>query len=292
MPSPDKKPMYAMAYILLYSLMWILYSIKSGKINMRTLLKTLCLLSAAVSGTLLAAEPLELRLGVEPGYAPFEMKTPDGALAGFDIDLGTELCQRIQAKCRWVESDFDGLIPALKAKKIDAILSSMSITEQRQKEIDFTDKLYGTPARLIAAKGATLAPEAAALQGKRVGVYQGTTAETYAKALWQPKGVEVVVYQSQDLVYADLASGRLDAAFQDAVAANEGFLKQPQGAEFAFSGPEVADAKYFGVGAGIGLNKGQDELKAKLNQALAAMLKDGSYQKIASKYFDFDIYGK
>ena len=152
--------MNAMAYILLYSLMWILYSIKSGKINMRTLLKTLCLLSAAVSGTLLAAEPLELRLGVEPGYAPFEMKTPDGALAGFDIDLGTELCQRIQAKCRWVESDFDGLIPALKAKKIDAILSSMSITEQRQKEIDFTDKLYGTPARLIAAKGATLAPEA------------------------------------------------------------------------------------------------------------------------------------
>ena len=101
-----------------------------------------------------------------------------------------------------------------------------------------------------------------------------------------------MVYQSQDLVYADLASGRLDAAFQDAVAANEGFLKQPQGAEFAFSGPEVADAKYFGVGAGIGLNKGQDELKAKLNQALAAMLKDGSYQKIASKYFDFDIYGK
>ena len=92
-----------------------------------------------MSGTLLAAEPLELRLGVEPGYAPFEMKTPDGALAGFDIDLGTELCLRIQAKCRWVESDFDGLIPALKAKKIDAILSSMSITEQRQKEIDFTD---------------------------------------------------------------------------------------------------------------------------------------------------------
>ena len=99
-------------------------------------------------------------------------------------------------------------------------------------------------------------------------------------------------YGSQNEAFLDLASGRLDAAFQDAVAANEGFLKQPQGAEFAFSGPEVADAKYFGVGAGIGLNKGQDELKAKLNAALAAMLKDGSYQKIASKYFDFDIYGK
>lgn len=259
---------------------------------MRTLIKVLCLLVPSFSAALHAAEMPEVRLGVEPGYAPFEMKQPDGSLAGFDIDLGRELCQRIQVKCRWVESDFDGLIPALKARKIDAILSSMSITEQRQKEIDFTDKLYGTPARLIAPKGAVLQPTVGSLQGKRVGVYQGTTAETFARAQWQPKEVDVVVYQSQDLVYADLVSGRLDAAFQDAVAAGEGFLKKPQGSGFAFSGSEVNDAQYFGVGAGIGLRKGDGELKAKLNQALAAMLKDGTYQRIASKYFDFDIYGR
>ena len=247
-------------------------------------------LGASVSTS--ATELNNLRLGVEPGYAPFEMKTAEGELAGFDIDLGTEICKRIHAKCVWVENDFDGLIPSLKAKKIDAILSSMSITEKRQQEIDFTDKLYGTPARLVGPKGATLLPDAKSLAGKRVGVFQGTTAETYAKEHWASKGVDVVTYQAQELVYADLVNGRLDAAFQDAVAANDGFLKQPQGTAFSFSGPEVSDVKYFGVGAGIGLRKDDIALKSDMNKAIADMLKDGTYQSIAKKYFDFDIYGK
>jgi lysine/arginine/ornithine transport system substrate-binding protein/histidine transport system substrate-binding protein len=256
---------------------------------MNKLLKVACMLAAS---TVFAANAQDLRLGVEPGYAPFEVKTPEGKLAGFDIDLGNELCKRIAANCTWVEGEFDGLIPSLKAKKIDAILSSMSITEQRQKEIDFTDKLYGTPARLVAASGSTLLPTAEALKGKQVGVFQGTTAETYAKEQWASKGINVVTYQAQELVYADLVNGRLDAAFQDAVAANDGFLKQPQGKGFAFAGPEVNEVKYFGVGAGIGLRKEDAALKAQLNKALADMIKDGTYATIAKKYFDFDIYGK
>lgn len=256
---------------------------------MNKLLKVACMLAAS---TVFAANAQDLRLGVEPGYAPFEVKTPEGKLAGFDIDLGNELCKRIAANCTWVEGEFDGLIPSLKAKKIDAILSSMSITEQRQKEIDFTDKLYGTPARLVAASGSTLLPTADALKGKQVGVFQGTTAETYAKEQWASKGINVVTYQAQELVYADLVNGRLDAAFQDAVAANDGFLKQPQGKGFAFAGPEVNEVKYFGVGAGIGLRKADTALKAQLNKALADMIKDGTYATIEKKYFDFDIYGK
>ncbi|MEI8634475.1 ABC transporter substrate-binding protein [Vibrio sp. PP-XX7] len=239
-----------------------------------------------------AADNMVIRLGVEPGYAPFEIKKPDGTLAGFDIDLGKEICQRLNARCQWVESDFDGLIPALKAKKIDAILSSMSITPQRQEEIDFTDKLYGTPARLVAPKGASLFPTAKSLGGKRVGVFQGTTAETYAKAKWAGHGVDVVAYQNQDLVYADLANGRLDAAFQDAVAADDGFLKRPVGKGFAFTGPEVNDEAFFGVGAGIGVRKEDQALKMSINKALADMLADGTYNAIAKKYFQFDIYGK
>lgn len=254
-------------------------------------LKMACV-SAAVFSACAGAAQLNIRWGVEPGYAPFELKQADGKLVGFDIDLGNELCKRLEAKCTWVESDFDGLIPALKAKKIDAILSSMSITPQREQEIAFSDKLYGTPARLVAPKGSTLNPTAESLKGKRVGVFQGTTAETYAKEQWGNKGVDVVTYQNQDLVYADLVNGRLDAAFQDAVAANEGFLKQKQGTGFDYAGPEVNDAKYFGVGAGIGIRKSDTELKTKLNKALADMHKDGSYEKMAKKYFNFDIYGK
>lgn len=252
----------------------------------------LSLLIAGMSFSSISYAADSIRLGVEPGYAPFEIKKPDGTLAGFDIDLGKEICKRIAADCTWVESDFDGLIPSLKAKKIDAILSSMSITPAREKEIAFSDKLYGTPARLVTDNGMELEPTPKSLAGKRVGVFQGTTAETYAKEQWTPKGVDVVTYQNQDLVYADLVNGRLDAAFQDAVAASDGFLNRPIGKNFHFSGPEVNEEKYFGVGAGIGMRKEDVALKEKVNAALKSMLEDGTYDEIAKKYFDFDIYGK
>jgi len=233
-----------------------------------------------------------LRFGVEPGYAPFEMKTSDGELTGFDVDLGNEICLRIKMKCQWVQTDFDGLIPSLNAKKIDAILSSMSITPQRMKEIAFSNKLYGTPARLVASNRIEIKPTADSLAGKRVGVLQGTTAETYAKAKWAGHGIDVVTYQNQDLVYADLVNGRLDVAFQDAVAASDGFLKSAVGQHFHFTGPEVNDPEFFGVGAGIGLRKEDQQLKTKIDAAIASMLSDGTYEKLATHYFDFDIYGK
>ena len=258
--------------------------------NLRQIMQIAALVMAASQVS--AAEVKNIRFGVEPGYAPFEYKAADGKLIGFDVDLGNEMCARLKAKCEWVEGDFDGLIPSLKAKKIDAILSSMSITEQRQKEIDFTNKLYGTPARLVAAKGATFKATAEGLAGKRIGVMQGTTAETYAKEMWQAKGVDVVSYQNQDLVYADLVSGRIDASFQDAVTASESFLDKPQGSDYAFAGDEINDEKYFGVGAGIGLRKADTDLKSALNKTLADMRKDGTYDKLAKKYFKFNIYGE
>jgi len=247
---------------------------------------------AALTASSVSYAEDKIRLGVEPGYAPFEMKNPDGTLTGFDIDLGEEICRRIEAQCTWVESDFDALIPSLKAKKIDAILSSMSITPERLKQIAFTQKIYGTPARLVGKKGSNLQPTAASLQGKRVGVFQGTTAETYAKSEWMGKGVQVVSYQNQELVYADLVNGRLDTAFQDAVSAEASFLKQPIGKRFEFNGPEINEESYFGVGAGIGVRLEDTELKAKMDKAIEGMLDDGTYAKIAAKYFDFDIYGK
>lgn len=245
-----------------------------------------------LSGVASAKDWKTIRFGTEPGYAPFEYKAPDGSLVGFDIDIGNELCKRAKVKCVWVENDFDSLIPALKAKKFDGILSSMSMTEQRKQEIAFTDKIYNSPTRMIAKAGSPLLPTPESLKGKRVGVQQGTMQETYAKALWAPKGVEVVAYQSQELVYPDLISGRLDAGFQDMVAASDGFLKKPEGKGYAFAGPEVFDAKYFGKGTAVGMRKEDKELKVLLDKALGEMIKDGTYKQIAKKYFDFDIYGE
>ena len=227
-----------------------------------------------------------IRFGVDASYPPFESKGADGKLVGFDIDLGNEICKRLNAKCVWVEQDFDGMIPGLKAKKFDGVLSSMTITPQRAEQIAFSAKLFNTPTRLVAKKGSSLAPTADSLKGKSVGVEQGTIQETYAKENWAPKGVNVVPYQNQDQVYADLISGRLDAALQDEVQADLGFLKTPRGAGFQFAGKEIPTGA-----AAIGLRKEDTDLKTKIDKAIADMIKDGTYKKLESKYFDFDVYG-
>jgi lysine/arginine/ornithine transport system substrate-binding protein len=96
----------------------------------------------------------------------------------------------------------------------------------------------------------------------------------------------VVPYQNQDQVYADLLSGRLDAALQDEVQADLGFLKTPRGAGFQFAGKEIPTGA-----AAIGLRKEDADLKGKIDKAIADMIKDGTYKKIEAKYFDFDVYG-
>ncbi|WP_341312875.1 ABC transporter substrate-binding protein [Paraburkholderia sp. IMGN_8] len=250
----------------------------------------LCVALAVMATGAMAKEWKTVRIGVDASYPPFESKAASGQVVGFDVDLTRALCAKMNVKCVWVEQDLDGIIPALKARKYDAIVSSLTITDKRREQIDFSDKLFDAPARMIAKAGSPLLPTVESLKGKRVGVEQGSTQEAYAKAYWEPKGVTVVPYQNQDQVYADLASGRLDAALQDEVQADAGFLKTPRGKGFAWAGPEVKDPKTIGEGTAIGLRKDDAELKAMFNQALAQVHQDGTFRKLAKQYFDFDIY--
>jgi histidine transport system substrate-binding protein len=255
--------------------------------------KVFAAVSLALMATSIAAsakELKEIRFGVSPDSPPFERKLADGRLSGFDIDLGNAICDKLKAKCVWVENDFDGMIPALKAKKFDGVLSSMSVTEKRQEQIAFSDKLFNAPVRMVAKKGSPLLPTTESLKGKRIGVEQGTTQEAYAKTYWEPKGVTVVPYQNLDLNLADLVSSRLDATLQDAVQADLGFLKTPHGHGFAFAGPVLKDPKTLGTGTAIGLRKEDAELRQQINQALAAIHQDGTYQRLEKKYFSFSIY--
>lgn len=257
---------------------------------MKKVFAAMSLALMAVSIGASAKELKEIRFGVSPDSPPFEQKMADGQPAGFDIDLGNAICEKLKAECVWVENDFDGMIPALKAKKFDGVLSSMSVTEKRQKQIAFSDKLFNAPVRMVAKKGSTLLPSAESLKGKRIGVQQGTTQETYAKTYWEPQGVTVVPYQNQDLNVADLLSGRVDATLQDAVQADIGFLKTPRGRDFAFAGPPLNDPKTLGNGTAIGLRKEDVELRQLINQALADIHQDGTYQRLEQKYFSFSIY--
>lgn len=255
---------------------------------MKRLIATLLL--AIASTTAFSKDLTTIRFGVDPTFAPFESKAADNTLQGFDIDLGNAICAQLKAKCVWVETSFDSIIPALKAHKFDAILSAMSINEARAKQVAFSDKLYLSPSRMIAKAGSPLQPTSESLAGKTIGVAQGTTQEAYAKAKWASKGVNVVSYANQELIYPELLNGRIDATFTDSVVGDMGFLKTAQGAGYAFAGEPVKDVAFLGEGVGIGIEKSNKALIDAINSALRAMHENGTYDAIQKKYFSFDIY--
>ncbi len=229
-----------------------------------------------------------LRVGVEGAYPPFSWVEADGTLKGFDIDIAHEMCKRLGKECVLVEQEWDGMIPALMAKKFDTIIASMSITEERKKKIDFTDKYYNTPAILVAKENPGFAPTAAGLKGKRVGVQRATTHQCSAEKLYPD--ATLVLYTSQDEVWQDLAAGRLDAQLSDSIQAMEGFLQLDVGKGFAFLGDALDDEECQGIGAGFAVRKSDTELRDMLSQAIADIRADGTYKMINDKYFPTDIY--
>ena len=256
--------------------------------TLSSLLAAAVIAALTVSMPALAKDANVLRLGIDPTYPPMDVKMPDGTVTGFDVDLANEICRRIAMHCQWVEMEFSGMIPALQARKIDAIISSMAITEKRMQQIAFSTKLFQFKSRLIAKTGAPVTVSAEGLRGKRIGVQSGTQFETYAQKNWQSGGVEVVAYQSQEGVFEDLMAGRLHAALLGSVEADNGFLKTPRGKGFGFVGGPLEMGDH---GTGIGLRKDDVALKASIDSAITGMRADGTYQKIAHKYFDFDVYG-
>lgn len=257
---------------------------------MKKNLSTLCM--AGLFGvTSMASAQEVLHFAVDPTFPPFEYTNASGQLQGFDIDIGNALCKQANVKCEWTAMGFDGLIPALKAKKFDAILSSMSRTEKREQQIAFTDMIYHTPNALVVGKDSHITDNLATLKGKTIGVAQGTTQETWAKAKWAPAGVQVVSYPNQDQVYPDLLAGRLDGTLTDAVTADTGFLSKPQGKGYIISA-QPDDKAFFGTGSGIGLRKGDTARLTLLNNAIAAIHKNGVYEQIEKKYFKFSVYPK
>jgi lysine/arginine/ornithine transport system substrate-binding protein len=248
----------------------------------------LLVLACAATVCSLAQAGQTLRFGLEAEYPPFESKTASGELQGFDIDLGNAVCAAAKLKCIWVENSFDGLIPALQAKKFDAINSAMNATDQRRKSIDFTDTIYRVPSMLIARKGSGLKSSGEGLAGKKVGVLQGSIQETYAKVHWEPKGVTVTSYQDQNQVYGDMAAGRLDATLVMAPAGLKGFLSKPEGQGFEFAGA-VRDDRILGSGIAFGLRKGDAATRHVLDRAIAKVQASGFLKTLSKKYFGDNI---
>ncbi|AYC32285.1 ABC transporter substrate-binding protein [Pseudomonas cavernae] len=245
-----------------------------------------------LSAFAMADDAKPLRIGIEAAYPPFAFKTPDGNISGFDYDIGNALCEEMKVKCVWIEQEFDGLIPALKVRKFDAVLSSMNITEDRLKSVDFSQKYYNSPVRLAMKAGTEIKDPLVDLKGKKVGVQRSSIYDRYATDNFAPAGAEVVRYTSQNEIFLDLAAGRVDATLADAVNIDDGFLKTDGGKGFALVGPTFNDKKYFGEGAGIAVRKGDKALADKISAAIQAIRANGKYKAVQDKYFSFDIYGE
>ncbi|NJN45312.1 MAG: ABC transporter substrate-binding protein [Candidatus Competibacteraceae bacterium] len=260
---------------------------------MKAKLFTVGLLLVALLGSngVMAKEWTKARIGVEGAYPPFSYVDPDGNLGGFDIDIANALCKAMNIECQLIKSDWDGLIPSLSARKFDAIIASMSITEERKKAVDFSNKYYQTPARFVRQKESSHEITSDSLKGKTVGVQRATIHDSY---LTDNHGdiVEIKRYGSLDEAYLDMASGRLDLLLADSVPVLDGFLKTDEGKNFEFVGPELRETKWFGEGVGIALRKGDDELREMFNKAIEAIRADGTYKTIQDKYFDFDVFGE
>ncbi len=235
-----------------------------------------------------AKEWTKVRIGTEGAYPPFNFFDTNQELQGFDIDIAKALCAEMKVECEFVAQDWDGIIPALLANKYDAIIASMSITPERKEKVDFTNKYYSTPPGLIAPKDTALTettPEA--LEGKTIGAQEATTHSSFLEDVYA--GSNIKLYGTQDEANLDLVAGRLDAVAADSVVLGE-WLKTEDGACCKMVGPMENDPKYFGEGAGIAIRKGEDELREMFNKALAAIIANGTYQKINDKYFDFSVY--
>lgn len=240
-------------------------------------------------GMAAAKDWAEIRVGVEGSYPPFNYVTSQGRLAGFDIDIAYALADVMKAQIELVPQDWDGLIPALLARKFDAIISSMSITAERKKKVAFTDKYYQTPTRFICRQGTMDTISQETLKGKTVGVQRGTIHEIYMRSNFAK--VSLKSYTSLDEAYLDMVSGRLDLLPADSIALLTGFLETPKGKPFRFVGPELTDPKWVGEGIGIACRKSDPDLVAKFNTALRTIRANGTYKKIQVQYFSFDIYG-
>lgn len=237
-------------------------------------MKKLLTLSALVLTAFSSVQAKEIKFAMEPSYPPFEFTDQKGEIIGFDVDIANAICKEIQATCSYSDQAFDGLVQAIKQKRVDAVISAMDITEARSKQVLFSDAYYDSSASFIGVKDKVDLASA-----KNVGVQNGTTFQQYVVA--EGKQYAPKAYASLQDAVLDLKNGRIDLIFGDTAVLADMLSKE---AGLAFVGEKVTNPKYFGNGLGIAVNKSNAELVAELNKGLATIKANGEYQKIYDKW--------
>jgi polar amino acid transport system substrate-binding protein len=239
---------------------------------------------ALSAGASAAKEWKTVRIGTEGAYPPFNYVDTNSELQGFDIDIAKALCAQMKVECVFVAQDWDGIIPALLANKYDAIIASMSITDERKQTVDFTDKYYTNALTFVAPKAALpsgVTPKD--LAGKTLGAQSATVSANFLEDNYKDSSTKL--YATQDEAYLDLANGRLDGVLAD-TGPSLLWLRSDAGSCCQFFGEAVVKDDAIG----IAVRKEDDDLREMLNQAIADIRADGTYDEINAKYFPFSIY--
>lgn len=213
----------------------------------------------------------DVRIGTEGAYPPYNYIDDNGELAGFEIELGDELCERANLSCTWVTNDWDSIIPNLVSGNYDAILAGMMINEERKRVINFSDAyLKVDPQSYVSLAGA----DESATSGV-VAAQASSTEASYIAA----SDATLVEFATPEETISAVRSGEVDA-----VLANRNYLSgivNESGGELAFVGENVI----LGEGNGIGLRQSDTELETSFNTAISSMKKDGSLNALIEKWF-------
>jgi polar amino acid transport system substrate-binding protein len=240
-----------------------------------------------LAGTALAQD--KIVIATEGAYPPFNVLEANGDLTGFDVDIAKALCVEMKADCTFVTNDWDGMIPALQAKKFDAVIASMSITPEREQQVTFSKKYYNTPPAIAVPKDSPLTEAtAAALEGKSLGAQGSTSHANYIEKHFPE--ADAKLYPTADEYKLDLTNGRIDGVVDDIVVLSE-WVKSEGGNCCKILAPLPVDPEINGRGAGVAVRKDEQALADKFTAAIAAIRENGTYKKIQDKYFDFDVYG-
>ncbi|MGN6488254.1 MAG: transporter substrate-binding domain-containing protein [Devosia sp.] len=239
--------------------------------------KLVIVAAAALAMFATAASAQTTRLATEGAYAPYNFIDESGKPAGFEIDLGNELCKRAGLDCTWQTNEWDSIIPNLIAGNYDAIMAGMSITDERKQSIDFTQNyLPPDPSYYLVRSGTTL--DFDAISGLSIGVQSATIQAGFVGETFGSNNT-VKAYQTADQALADLNAGNLDVILADASYVND--VVAGSGGALEKVGPDVM----LGNGIGVGLRKADDELEGKLNAAIDQMKQDGSLDDLIVKWF-------
>lgn len=251
---------------------------------MTRLAAALCVAMTLLLAASMAVADEKVRIASEGYFPPFNYFDEGGKLAGFDIDIGRALCEKMNADCEFIPEEWDALIPGLLDEKYDVILASMSITEEREKTVSFTLPYYSNMLTFIGKKNSGIEISDESLKGKAAGAQGGTISAGYLEERYGGI-VNIQLFDTQEGAYKDLVDGKLDVVLGDNLPAYD-WLQTETGQDHEFKGEfiDIDDR------IGMAVRKGDDALRERLDQALIAILEDGTYQEINDKYFPFSIY--